>query len=159
MKARLSFALIVCVVGASLIPGTAAADRPTKEELSPVGDQIACDGTVLEVTSGVVVGRTHVHELPSGRFRVISNFVNRDVRATDEEGTVYRLVGGIRLNFTTPDPDEETGEEIGFFKIRINIIGPGGLFGKMKFTERVKPNGDEVIRDKGTCQFVEEENN
>jgi hypothetical protein len=27
----------------------------------------------------------------------------------------------------------------------------------VKFTERVKPNGDEIIRDRGTCQFVDEE--
>jgi hypothetical protein len=156
MKARLSFALLACVVGASLIPGTAAADRPEKETFSPVGDQIACDGTVLTVSSGLVVGRIHVHELPSGRFRNIGNFVNRHVRAMDEEGTVYRLVGGIRHNFTTPDPEEVT-DPIGFFKININVVGPGGLFGKVKFTERVKPNGDEIIRDRGTCQFVDDD--
>ena len=113
--------------------------------LSPVGDQIACDGTVLTVSSGLVVGRIHEHELPSGRVRDIGNFVNRDVRAMDGEGTVYRLVGGIRHNFTTPDPP------IGFFKININVVGPGGLFGKVKSTERRKPNGDEVFRDKGTA--------
>jgi|Tabmets5t2r1_1033131.scaffolds.fasta_scaffold42463_2 hypothetical protein len=155
MKLRLSLALIACLVGASLIPATSAADRPEKETIDPGGDQIDCDGTVLTVlTESVVVGRTHEHELPSGRFRVISNFVNRDVTATDEEGTVYRLVGGIRTNFTTPNPEEETGEEIGFFKVNINIIGPGGLFGKVKFIERRKPNGDVVFRDKGNCEFV-----
>ncbi|MCD6014521.1 MAG: hypothetical protein K0R88_605 [Solirubrobacterales bacterium] len=142
MKARLSLALIACVVGASL-PGIAIADRPELEVLSPVGDQIACDGTVLTVSSGLVVGRIHEHELPSGRVRDIGNFVNRDVRAMDGEGTVYRLVGGIRHNFTIP--------------VNINVVGPGGLFGKVKSIERRKPNGDEVFRDKGTCQFVEDD--
>jgi hypothetical protein len=159
MKVRLSVALVACVVGASLIPGIAAADRPTKEVLNPVGDQIDCDGTVLTVSSGEIVGRTHVHELPSGRIRDIGVFLNRDVTATDEEGTVYRVVGGTRLNFTS-DPEEETGE-IGFFHDKFNIIGPGGLFGKVNFRVQIKRNGDEVIRDKGNCDFVgdEEENN
>ena len=150
MKLRLSLALM-CLVGVSLIPVTAAADRPEKEVLSPVGDQIDCDGTVLTVTSGLVVGRIHEHELPSGRVRDIGNFVNRDVRAMDGEGTVYRLVGGIRHNFTIPDPP------IGFFKININVVGPGGLFGKVKSIERRKPNGDEVFRDQGNCHFVEDD--
>jgi hypothetical protein len=151
MKLRLSIALIACLVGVSLIPVTAAADRPEKEVLSPVGDQIDCDGTVLTVTSGLIVGRIHEHELPSGRVRDIGNFVNRDVRAMDGEGTVYRLVGGIRHNFTIPDPP------IGFFKININVVGPGGLFGKVKSIERRKPNGDEVFRDQGNCHFVEDD--
>jgi hypothetical protein len=147
--------LVVCVVGASLIPGTATADPPTKEEFSPVGDQIVCDETLLTVSSGIVVSRTHVHELPSGLFRIISVDMTRDVTATDEEGTVYRLVGGGRANFTTPDPDVETGEEIGFFRFKLNIIGPGGLFGTVDFRIRGKRNGDVIEQDRGTCQFVE----
>jgi hypothetical protein len=151
MKLRSSLALIGCVVGASLIPGIAAADRPEKEVLNPVGDQIDCDGTVLTVSSGEIVGRTHVHELPSGRIRDIGVFLNRDVTATDEEETVYRVVGGTRLNFTS---DPENGEEIGFFHDKFNIIGPGGLFGKVNFRVQIKRNGDEIVRDKGNCEFV-----
>jgi hypothetical protein len=66
MKARLSFVLGVCVVGAGLISSTAAADRPLKEEFSPVGDQFDCGGTLLTVTGGTLVGRMHVHELDPG---------------------------------------------------------------------------------------------
>jgi hypothetical protein len=146
--------LVACVVGAGFLPGTAAADPPTKEEFSPVGDQIVCDETLLTVSSGIVVSRTHVHELPSGLFRIISVDMTHDVTATDEEGTVYRLVGGGRANFTTPDPDVETGEEIGFFRFKLNIIGPGGLFGTVDFRIRGKRNG-AIEQDRGTCQFVE----
>ena len=161
MKLRPWLALFACVVGASLIPGTAAADRPTKETFDPadLDASIACDGTVLEFVEGsVVVSRSHLHELPSGdRFRHIFADAPRDVRVTDGE-TVYRVVGpGVRGNFTSssPDPDAETGDEIGvLFRIRLNIIGPDGLFGKMHFRVQIKRNGDEVIRDKGNCQFV-----
>jgi hypothetical protein len=162
MKLRpwLAFA---CVIGVSLIPVTAVADPPTKETFDPADLDmgIACDGTVLEfVEDSTVVSRLHVHELPSGdRFRHIFADAPRDVEVTDDEGTVYRVVGpGVRGNFTSssPDPDAETGDEIGvLFRIRLNIIGPDGLFGKVNFRVQIKRNGDEVIRDKGNCEFEE----
>jgi hypothetical protein len=159
MKLRPWLALIACVVGASLIPGTAAADRPTKETFDPadLDESIACDGTVLEFVEGsTVVSRSHVHEHPSGdRFRHIFADAPRDVRVTDGE-TVYRVVGpGVRGNFTSssPDPDVETGDEVGKFRIRLNIVGPDGLFGKVNFRFQIKRNGDVIERDKGNCEF------
>jgi hypothetical protein len=154
MKVRLSLALIASVVGASLIPGTAAADRPLRGEFSPVGDQFLCDETLLTVTGGTIVAREHVHELKSGLFRVILVNLPRGVTASDEEGVVYRVVGPIHGNFTTPDPEGDGGE-IGFFHQKLNFIGPGGLFGTLDVLERVKPNGDEIVRDRGTCHFVD----
>src|SRR5918994_1342519 len=155
MKLRPWLAVVACVIGVSLIPATAAANRPEKEEFSPVGDQIVCDDTLLTISSGVVVERFHLHELPSGRTRIIFVDTNRHVTAEDEEGTVYRVVGTVKGNFTTFHPEAEDPEDaIGFFKINLNIIGPGGLFGKVKFTERAKRNGDEVVRAKGNCDFV-----
>ena len=159
MKLRLSLAVAACVVGASFIPGTAGADRPTKETFDPadLDESIACDGTELEFVEGsVVVSRRHLHELPGDRFRHIFADAPRDVRVTDGE-TVYRVVGpGIRGNFTSsdPDPDVDTGDEVGVFRIRLNIIGPDGLFGKVKFRFQIKQNGDVVERDKGNCEFV-----
>jgi hypothetical protein len=102
MKVRLSLALLALVVGASLIPGTAAADRPLREEFSPVGDQFLCDETLLTVTGGTLVAREHVHELKSGLFRVILVILPKGVTATDEEGVVYRVAGPVHGNFTTP---------------------------------------------------------
>jgi hypothetical protein len=162
MKLRLWLALIACVVGASLIPGTAAANRPEKEEFSPVGDQIDCvDDTLvtrLTISGGVVVERFHEHELPSGRTRFIFVDTNRHVTAEDEEGTVYRVVGTVKGNFTTFHPEAEDPEDaIGFFKVNLNIIGPGSLLGKVKFSERAKRNGDEVVRAKGNCDFVDDD--
>src|SRR5215204_6852572 len=58
MTVRLSLALVVvAVVGASLIPATAAADLPTEEEFSPVGDQFVCDETLVTVKGGTVLER------------------------------------------------------------------------------------------------------
>jgi hypothetical protein len=152
MKLRLWLALATCIVGVGLIPATAAADRPTKEEFSPVGDQIVCDEGVLTITSGMVVSRTHVHELRSGLFRVIFSETPRHVRAEDEEGTVYRVVGSSRGSFTTPDPEDEGGE-VGSFDFKLNIVGPGGLFGKVRFRLQIKRNGEEIVReDKSTCE-------
>ncbi len=155
MKVRLSLALIACLVGVSLIPGPAAGDRPEREEFSPVGDQFLCGETLLTVTDGTIVARTHVHELKSGLFRVIQISLPKRVTAEDEEGVVYRVVGPVHGNFKTPDPEEETGEEVGFFHQKLNFIGPGGLLGTLDIREQRKRNGDVVFRDKGTCQFVE----
>jgi hypothetical protein len=142
-------------------PANVAADRPEKEEFSPVGDQIVCDDTLqtlLTISGGVVVERFHEHELPSGRTRFIFVDTNRHVTAEDEEGTVYRVVGTVKGNFTTFHPEAEDPEDaIGFFKVNLNIIGPGGLLGKVKFSERAKRNGDEVVRAKGNCDFVGDE--
>jgi hypothetical protein len=152
MKLRLSLALIACLAGASLIPATAAADRPTREEFEPAGDEIVCDEGVLTITSGIVVTRTHVHELRSGLFRVIFIETPRHVRAEDEEDTVYRVVGSSRGSFTTPDPEAEGGE-VGSFDFKLNIIGPGGLFGKVRFRLQIKRDGEEIVReDKSTCE-------
>jgi hypothetical protein len=159
MKLRLWLALAACVVGATVLAGSAAADPPTVEEFSPVGDQIVCGETTLTIRTGTVVTRTHVHPLRNGRFRVIITEAPRGVTATEEglppeEATVYRLRGVAHGSFTTPNPDVEGGE-VGSFRFRLNILGPGGLFGTLDFRIQVKRNGDEVFRDRGTCQFVE----
>ena len=60
MKLHLWLALTACIVAVLALPGTAAADWPEVEVLNPVGDQIDCDGTVLTVSSGEIVGRIHV---------------------------------------------------------------------------------------------------
>jgi hypothetical protein len=155
MKVRLSLALVACVVGVSLVPGPAAADRPEVEELSPVGDQFLCGETLLTVTSGTVIVSTHVHELESGLFRVISISLARDIRATDEEGAIYHVVGPVHLNILTPNPEEETDEDIGFFHQQLRFIGPGGLLGTLDSRAQFKRNGDVVVRDNSTCEFVE----
>jgi hypothetical protein len=155
MKSRFLVTLGACFVAASVLAATAAADPPTREEFSPVGDQIACGDTILTVTEGTVAVVEHVHELRSGLFRVIFTEVARGVRATDEAGTVYRLRGVGHGNFMTPDPEAEGGE-VGFFRFKLNIIGRDGLFGTVDFRIRVKRNGEEIFTDRGTCQFVEE---
>jgi hypothetical protein len=159
MKLRLSLAVVACVIGASLIPVTAVADPPTKEEDSPVGDRFDCDGTVLEVISGTIVTRTHVHELKSGRFRVIFVSLTKDVTAEDEEGVVYRVVGVVHANFTTSDPDADiTGDEVGFLHEKLNFIGPGGLFGTedLRVSRKKKDElFDFTERDKGDCRLVD----
>ena len=159
MKLRLWLVLAACVVGATVFAGSAGADPPTVDEFSPVGDQIVCGDTTLTIRTGTVVTRTHVHPLQNGRFRVIITETPRGVTATEEgvplaEATVYRLRGVAHGSFTTPTPDAEGGE-VGFFRFRLNIVGPGGLFGTVDFRFQVKRNGEEIVRDRGTCQFVE----
>ena len=159
MKLRLWLVLAACVVGATVFAGSAGADPQTVDEFSRVGDQIVCGDTTLTIRTGTVVTRTHVHPLRNGRFRVIITETPRGVTATEEgvplaEATVYRLRGVAHGSFTTPNPDAEGGE-VGFFRFRLNIVGPGGLLGTVDFRFQVKRNGEEIVRDRGTCQFVE----
>ncbi len=159
LRVRLLLALALCVVGALMIVGTAAADPPTKDEVSVVGEQIACGETVLTIRTGTIRESTHVHRLKNGLFRLIGTTVPHGVTATVEgvpleQSTVYRIVGVSHFNFTTPNPNAEGGE-VGFFRIKLNIIGPGGLFGTLDYRFRATRNGQEIERDRGTCQFVE----
>jgi len=154
MKLRLLLALTVAV-GAGLLPATAAADRPTEEEFSPAGDQFVCDGNLVTVQSGTVLEREHVHELGSGLSHVIVVETPNDVTLTDEEGTVYRLVGTARGNFiTAADPDAEFLLQRGFFAFKVNLIGERGLYGTVDFVLRRKKNGAELVRDRGSCHFA-----
>jgi hypothetical protein len=153
MKLRLWLALTTCIVGASLIPATAAADRPTEDEFSPVGDVFRCGETLLTIQSGTIVTREHEHELRSGRVRIIFVSLTKDVTATDEEGVVYRVVGPVHGNFTV-DPEVQDSE-VGFIHEKLNFIGPGGLFGTEDLRLRAKRNGEVIERDKGTCRLVD----
>ena len=72
----LRFAIIVALV----IGGIVVIDQAFPALSSDDGG-----GTTAPITGGTVVFRTHVHELPSGLFRVIDVGVNRGVTATDEE--------------------------------------------------------------------------
>ena len=159
MKIRVLLALCAAVLTASVFVGSAAADPPTKSQSSVVGDQFVCGETVLTIRTGTVVERAHVHRLKNGLFRLIFSVVPRGVTATVEgvpleEATVYRIVGSGHGTFTTPNPDVEGGE-VGFFRVKLNIVGPGGLFGTVDFGERIKKNGEVVERNRGTCDFVE----
>jgi hypothetical protein len=154
MKPRFLGTLGASLVVATVLAGMAAADPPTRQEFSPAGIQIACGDTILTITGGTVVGRQHVHELRSGLFRVIDTAVRKGVTATDDAGTVYRLEGSEHGTFTTADPEAE-GAEVGFFRLKFNIIGPAGLFGTVDFGIRTR-NGEEIVTDTGTCHFIEE---
>jgi hypothetical protein len=155
MTVRLSLALIAAVAGASLIPATVAAERPTEEVFSPVGDQFLCDGTLVTVQSGTILEREHVRELGSGLSHVVVIETPNDVMLTDEEGTAYRLVGTARGNFiTAADPEDELALRRGFFHFKVNLIGEDGLFGTINFLLRRKKNGEEIVRDRGSCHFT-----
>ena len=68
--------------------------------------------------------------------------------------TAWSARGSRNFTSSSPDPDVETGDEVGFFRIRLNIIGPDGLFGKVNLGFQFKRSGDVVERDKGNCEFV-----
>jgi hypothetical protein len=144
----------LAIVVSALIPATAAADPPTTEVFSPVGDQFVCGDALLTVASGTVLERQQVRELGSGLSHVIVIETPNDVILTDEEGTEYRLVGTAHGNFlTAADPEDEFLLEQGFFHFKVNLIGEDGLFGTIDFLLQ-RTDGEEVVRDRGSCHFA-----
>jgi hypothetical protein len=51
-------------------------------------------------------------------------------------------------------PEDEFALEWGFFAFKVNLTGEGGLFGTVDFLLRREQNGDELIRDRGSCHFA-----
>ena len=49
---------------------------------------------------------------------------------------------------------DEFALQRGFFHFKVNLIGGGGLFGTVDFLLRRKKNGEEVVRDRGSCHFA-----
>ena len=151
---RLALFVSACALIAGVAAGGASADPPEVEVEDVAGEQITCGDTVLTATSGQFISRVHVHELRSGLFHVIFSGVARHVRATDEDGNAYRAVGSAHGNFRTPNPEQEGGE-VGFFRVKLVIVGKGGVFGTVDFRERMTRNGESKVVNRGNCDFVE----
>jgi hypothetical protein len=135
--------------------GPALADPPTVERDSLAGDILICDDSVVTLTGGTAVVRSHVHETPDGLFHLIGSVIVEQATAVDEEGNSYQVVGSANFNFTTPDLEQEGGE-VGHFIVNLNVIGEDRLFGSVKLFVRgvVGSPGLEVSR--GACELPEE---
>ncbi len=156
MRRRFLFLLAVVSVAAGILATAAAADRPEVIVEDVTGGQLACGDTLLTATQGTGVGRQHVHRLPSGLYRIMFRETLRGVRLTDGS-TTYRAVGTIGGNFVTRDPESDEAIVSGFFRARINVIGPDGLFGKVAFTERLTRSGRHTEVNRGSCDFAGDE--
>ncbi len=156
MKARsfVAFAIVWCA--ATALASSASADRPARIVENVAGGQVICGDTVLTAIEGTGVGRQHVHQLRSGLYRVIFRETLHGIRLTDGSQT-YRAVGSVCGNTVTADPDNEGAIVSGFFHIKVNIIGPGGLLGSVDFSERLTPSGTFSETNRGSCQFADEE--
>lgn len=154
MKHRFLLTVGALSVAATVLAGSAAGNPPERTTERVVGEQIVCGETVLTITAGKVVTREHVHRVGRKLYRVIFRAVPKRVRLTDGE-TTYRAVGSVGGNFLARNPENENSIVAGFFRARVNIVGPGGLFGSIRFSERLHRNGETTTRDRGTCAFVE----
>jgi hypothetical protein len=148
-------AVVVMAAMAAFGAGPALADPPTVERESIAGDRLICDDTVITLTGGTVVVRSHLHETPHGLFRVTGSVVVEQATAVDQHGNTYQVVGSANFNFTTPDPEQEGGE-VGHFIANLNVIGEDGLVGSVKLFLRDVGRSPEIELSRGTCDFLEE---
>lgn len=155
MQLRFLGAFCALIATTTVFAAAAAADPPVRSTEDVTGDEIVCGETALTITAGKLVFREHVHKLGSGLFRASFRGVPKRVRLTDGE-TTYRAVGSFGGWFVLRDPDDEDSAVSGFFRLKVNIVGRGGLLGTVHETERLKRNGKTVTRDRGTCTLDED---
>jgi hypothetical protein len=158
MRRRVYLVLVSVLLGAAMVgwaAGPAAADPPTVETEALTGDSLNCGETVVTLTGGTAVVRSHAHETPDGLVRIIGSVAVEQATAVDEEGNTYRVVGSASFNFTTPDPEQEGGE-VGHFIVNLNIIGEDGVFGSVKLRVRAVGGSPQLEVSRGTCEFPEE---
>lgn len=154
MRKLLTF-VVVLVGGVALVAGPAAADRPTTEVESIVGDQVVCGDVVLTVVTGTIVTRIHEHEKRNGWVQEVFSGRFPNVTLEDEEGNTYRGVGSSGGQFTFNPANEE--EAFGHFFINVNIVGDGGLLGKARERFQITRNGRVVEKTSGNCVLPEGE--
>jgi hypothetical protein len=158
MRRRVFMMLVSGLLGTASVGtgvGPALADPPTVETESLAGQSLICDDTVVTLTGGTAVTRSHAHATPDGLVRLIGSVVVEQATAVDEEGNTYRVVGSANFNFTTPDPEQEGGE-MGHFIVKLNIIGEDGLFGSVRLHVRAVGGSPQIEVSRGTCEFPEE---
>ena len=154
MKLRLWLALTACIVGASLIPATAAADRPTKEDFSPVGDQFVCEDATYTIVSGEVHFTLHEGESASGNENFTITLSARHVEAVSSAtGETVRIVGAFWAGFTA---NAKTGGFQATTTDHFQIISKGGgTIDDVQVTSHItfRPPDKFVIKDFnfGTC--------
>ena len=153
MKRSLSV-LALLAMTITLTAGPALADPPDVESFDVVGQQFLCDGELLTVVSGQLVGRAHEHDLRSGLKRAIFTERAEGVVLEDESGTTYRAVGVRTGNFTF-DP-EVPGSEVGFENANFVFIGDNGKVGDFRTRVRATRDGEFSFVETGSCVFVEE---
>lgn len=139
-------------VAVGLLASPAAADRPTRETVPLVGEQVICGTTVLTVVSGSSVDTVHQHTKKGGLVQEVFRSRPKNVVLEDEAGNTYRAVGSLGGQFTG-DTTTEEGAGFGHFSANITILGERGKFGDVRFRLQVKRNGEVIERDTGSCSF------
>jgi hypothetical protein len=105
---------------------------------------------VLTFTGGTQVGDLHRVLLGNGREVLILEVVLHDAILSDDTGGIYRAVGGANSTArvtTEGDPDSLAGH----FNVNINVLGDGGLVGKVTLRERTSRDGTVDLVTAGSC--------
>jgi hypothetical protein len=118
------------------------------------GDVITCEDASYTAVSGELSIVIHEGASQSGNINFTGTIVPRDVILVDEAENTFSIVGAEWFGGTF-------NAQQGTFQFtdtdHFNIIGAGGVFGTVRVTFHLSPNGKVVDLDFGTCQLPEEE--
>ena len=134
------------------LAGPASAGPPTVERESQVGIRIRCeDGLALTVTSGELVFRAHEHEKNNGAVKIHGIGKISGIRLRGSDGETYKAVGTIHFRGAVSPSGGQTFR----FSAKVNIIGPGGLAGRVIERGSFQTGAGETFTSTGTCHVLE----
>jgi hypothetical protein len=146
------FALAGAVGAIGLLAPAAPAAALERSSQDLTGLTISCGAKALTFTGGVQVGDLHRVVLGNGRDVVILAVVLHDATLADDTGALYRAVGGA--NSTALITTEGDANSLaGHFNVTINVLGVGGLVGKVMLRERTSRDGTVDLVTGGSCSL------
>jgi len=146
------FALAGAVGAIGLLAPAAPAASVERSAQDLTGVTLSCGAKVLTFTGGVQVGDLHRVVLGNGGDVVVVAVVLHEATLADDTGATYRAVGGANstaLVTTEGDPDSLAGH----FNVNINVLGDGGLVGKVMLRERTSRDGTVDLVTGGGCSL------
>jgi hypothetical protein len=134
------------VTGAS-VPASAK-PRPAQ---SLVGTTIECGPRTLTFVEGYQVGDLHRVLLGNGDQVVMVDVTIHAASVVDDTGALFRVVGSA--NSLAQVPVASGGEVTGHFNVNLDVVGAGGLLGRVWLRERTLRDGSDVVVSGGGCSI------
>ena len=136
-------------VGTAMTGASVPASAQPRPAQSLVGTTIECGPRTLTFVDGYQVGDLHRVLLGNGDQVVTVDVTIHAASVVDDAGELFRVVGSA--NSLAQVPVSSGGEVTGHFNVNLNVVGTGGLLGRMWLRERILRDGSDVVVSGGGC--------